>query len=155
MGARLYNPTSGRFASTDPVVGSGCNAYDYVCGDPVDKDDISGQWGIGKRVWHWWGIEFRYSKHETKVIAFWFWDFPGTWGFLSFGGAYKWFQTLKKVGLAEALLGSGVWGVIAAVAIGILMWIGSTALWADANGRCLRLNESWILGAFWPSQYHC
>ena len=30
MGVRLYNPTTGRFLSTDPVFQSGTNAYDYV-----------------------------------------------------------------------------------------------------------------------------
>ncbi|BCJ51803.1 hypothetical protein Asp14428_32780 [Actinoplanes sp. NBRC 14428] len=27
---------------TDPVAGGSCNAYDYACADPVNKDDTSG-----------------------------------------------------------------------------------------------------------------
>ncbi|WSJ47841.1 DNRLRE domain-containing protein [Streptomyces sp. NBC_01317] len=43
MGARLYNPVTGRFLQTDPVTGGSCNAYDYVCGDPVNMVDLDGR----------------------------------------------------------------------------------------------------------------
>lgn len=63
MGARLYNPVSGRFASTDPVYGGNSNAYDYCSGDSVNCEDLSGRFGIwhvscrkswisGHRSWH-------------------------------------------------------------------------------------------------------
>ncbi|GAA0368208.1 hypothetical protein GCM10009530_17730 [Microbispora corallina] len=42
MGARLYNPTTGRFLQTDPVVGGNANAYDYVFADPINGIDLSG-----------------------------------------------------------------------------------------------------------------
>ncbi|MFJ8004069.1 DNRLRE domain-containing protein [Streptomyces fagopyri] len=42
MGVRLYDPTLGRFLSSDPVYGGSCNAYEYVCGDPVSGLDLSG-----------------------------------------------------------------------------------------------------------------
>ncbi|GAA3482017.1 hypothetical protein GCM10018966_065490 [Streptomyces yanii] len=42
MGVRLYNPTTGRFLSADPVPGGSCNAYDYACADPVNNDDVTG-----------------------------------------------------------------------------------------------------------------
>ncbi|WP_022882353.1 DNRLRE domain-containing protein [Gryllotalpicola ginsengisoli] len=42
MGARLYNPTTGRFTSTDPVSGGNENAYNYP-NDPVDQSDATGQ----------------------------------------------------------------------------------------------------------------
>jgi RHS repeat-associated protein len=41
MGARLYNSTTGLFASTDPVPGGNANAYTYP-NDPVNDSDISG-----------------------------------------------------------------------------------------------------------------
>jgi RHS repeat-associated protein len=42
MGVRLYNPATGRFLSTDPVVGGSCNAYDYACADPQNSSDLTG-----------------------------------------------------------------------------------------------------------------
>jgi RHS repeat-associated protein len=41
MGVRLYNPGTGRFLSTDPVVGGNSNAYSYP-DDPVNSCDLSG-----------------------------------------------------------------------------------------------------------------
>jgi RHS repeat-associated protein len=42
MGARLYNPATGRFLQVDPVFGGSANAYDYVDQDPVNASDLSG-----------------------------------------------------------------------------------------------------------------
>ncbi|MFJ5679829.1 RHS repeat-associated core domain-containing protein [Streptomyces sp. NPDC093097] len=44
MGVRLYNPTTGRFQSTDPVPGGSSNAYEYAAADPVNKIDLNGRW---------------------------------------------------------------------------------------------------------------
>jgi hypothetical protein len=43
MGVRLYNPTTGRFLSVDPVRGGSCSYYDYVCADPVNMNDLDGR----------------------------------------------------------------------------------------------------------------
>jgi RHS repeat-associated protein len=42
MGARLYDPTLGRFLETDPVPGGSANNYDYVNQDPVNGFDLGG-----------------------------------------------------------------------------------------------------------------
>ena len=55
MGVRLYDPTTGRFWSTDPVPGGNGTAYDYCTADPVNCTDLDGNWswksvkkGLGK-----------------------------------------------------------------------------------------------------------
>ena len=42
MGARVYNPSSGRFLQTDPVPGGSANDYDYANQDPVNGFDLGG-----------------------------------------------------------------------------------------------------------------
>ncbi|MFI5942067.1 DNRLRE domain-containing protein [Streptomyces uncialis] len=44
MGARLYNPASGRFMSPDPDFGGNANAYDYCYGQPLNCYDLDGRW---------------------------------------------------------------------------------------------------------------
>ncbi|MEU6511964.1 RHS repeat-associated core domain-containing protein [Streptomyces sp. NPDC046942] len=52
MGVRLYNPTTGRFLSIDPVPGGSANAYEYGNGDPVNNYDLDGR--------SWWRRALRY-----------------------------------------------------------------------------------------------
>jgi len=61
MGARLYDPVTGRFLQMDPVFEGSCNAYDYTCQDPLNGMDINGLCIFGKHkqggcwlgsVWH-------------------------------------------------------------------------------------------------------
>ncbi|WP_331745235.1 sugar-binding protein (plasmid) [Streptomyces anulatus] len=53
MGVRLYNPTTGRFLSIDPVYGGNANAYEYVTADPLNKYDLDGRrWGWISRGWN-------------------------------------------------------------------------------------------------------
>ncbi|MFJ9551432.1 DNRLRE domain-containing protein [Streptomyces erythrochromogenes] len=89
MGVRLYNPTTGRFLSSDPVPGGSCNAYDYACADPVNNDDVTGcsTCRVPKHAWtgrsyttvlrttSWsYGSWQNYSYH-------WIWDvISGDWG---------------------------------------------------------------------------
>ncbi len=49
MGARLYVPSIGRFAQTDPVEGGSANDYDYCGADPVNCTDLSGE----DYSWNW------------------------------------------------------------------------------------------------------
>ncbi len=47
MGARIYNPTLGRFLQVDPIEGgTGTNDYGYV-GDSVNRFDLDGRGGFG------------------------------------------------------------------------------------------------------------
>jgi RHS repeat-associated protein len=49
LGARVYNPTTGQFTSTDPVPGGNENAYNYP-NNPVNQNDFTGcngfDWGM-------------------------------------------------------------------------------------------------------------
>ncbi|MDM4764416.1 RHS repeat-associated core domain-containing protein [Galbitalea sp. SE-J8] len=45
MGARLYNPLTGRFTSPDPIPGVNENTYVYP-GDPINRSDSSGMWDL-------------------------------------------------------------------------------------------------------------
>lgn len=51
MGVRLYNPSTGRFQSMDPIPGGNANAYEYVYADPLNRYDLDGQWSWGKKWW--------------------------------------------------------------------------------------------------------
>ncbi|MDP9183601.1 MAG: hypothetical protein M3P04_12610, partial [Actinomycetota bacterium] len=72
MGVRLYNPASGRFLQTDPVVGGSANAYDYAGQDPINRFDLDGKcW----RHCHWHKPHIRYhaifslSSHVLSLAA--------------------------------------------------------------------------------------
>ncbi|WP_327317284.1 DNRLRE domain-containing protein [Streptomyces sp. NBC_01235] len=65
MGVRLYDPTTGRFLSVDPVPGGNANAYEYCNGDPINHYDLDGRW------WHWrhWArrVGGFVARHQTWV----------------------------------------------------------------------------------------
>jgi RHS repeat-associated protein len=100
MGQRVYNPMTGRFLQTDPILGGSANDYDYAGADPVNQSDISGQWtdfkwmtgrfGSASTTYYsthtYFDCEFffcasGYDKVWTTVTTFiqwaWDWDFPG------------------------------------------------------------------------------
>ena len=55
MGVRLYNPTTGRFLTVDPVPGGNDNPYVYVT-NPTDQFDLDGncwRWRWCHRAWGW------------------------------------------------------------------------------------------------------
>jgi RHS repeat-associated protein len=43
LGARLYDPTLGRFLSRDPIPGGSANDYEYGAGNPIARKDPSGR----------------------------------------------------------------------------------------------------------------
>ena len=51
MGARLYDPASGRFSSVDPVPGGSISACDYCNANPVNCTDLNGLRSLKKPKW--------------------------------------------------------------------------------------------------------
>jgi RHS repeat-associated protein len=62
MGVRLYNPTTGRFLSRDPIPGGNDNTYTYPP-DPINKFDLDGQWWSKKK---WKSIGNKVGKIAGK-----------------------------------------------------------------------------------------
>jgi RHS repeat-associated protein len=103
MGARPYNPTTGRFLSVDPIVGGNENSYTYP-NDPINQTDLS-----GLKTWrgrdgyiksHWWGIEVYVDSYiANKIIGLtWYADGLATIAILLGGGKYaKWAAALLTV----------------------------------------------------------
>ncbi|MFD4157732.1 DNRLRE domain-containing protein [Streptomyces hydrogenans] len=106
MGVRLYNPSTGRFLSVDPVYGGNANAYEYVNGDPLNRYDLDGRWGWFKKKW---------KKVRNSGFVRW-----------------KGWRTVWKVGAigvgVAAALGCGVsivCGLAAGAAVGAMGYWGS------------------------------
>jgi RHS repeat-associated protein len=66
MGVRLYNPTTGRFLSIDPIHGGNANAYDYVHGDPLNRYDLDGKHS-------WWRKGWRKVSRWGRSAGRWAW----------------------------------------------------------------------------------
>jgi hypothetical protein len=64
MGVRLYNPTTGRFLTTDPVPGGNENTYNYP-NDPINMLDLDGQFGFRRAL----GASVRFAWRHRAAIA--------------------------------------------------------------------------------------
>jgi RHS repeat-associated protein len=51
MGARTYIPQLGRFLQTDPQPEGSANAYTYTYGDPINTNDLTGEWTFEPPIW--------------------------------------------------------------------------------------------------------
>jgi RHS repeat-associated protein len=69
MGARAYNPYTGRFSEADPVQGGSANSYDYASQNPVTNSDLTGMWLMtcewGKRSG---SCNTRFTSWESREI---------------------------------------------------------------------------------------
>ncbi|MFD4951459.1 DNRLRE domain-containing protein [Streptomyces sp. NPDC058451] len=61
MGVRLYNPTTGRFLSVDPVYGGNLNAYEYAHADPLNRFDLDGRLSWVRKQWN----RFNNKRHRV------------------------------------------------------------------------------------------
>lgn len=88
--------------------------------------------------------------------TFWLYDLPGNFGWIgmgwfSFSKMKTWYKTLRAFGILAAIIESAI-GIIVAVVVGFLVWVGSTAHWANTHNACLRLSTAWN-GVGWPGTY--
>lgn len=65
MGARLYNPSTGRFLSMDPVFGGNDNTYTYPV-DPINQFDLD---GLAKKTKWAWKKTIKLSKKQAKKVV--------------------------------------------------------------------------------------
>ncbi|MCE7080311.1 DNRLRE domain-containing protein [Streptomyces sp. ST2-7A] len=84
MGARVYDPRTGRFLSIDPVRGGSHNAYEFGVADPINRPDVNGEWvplvvfGVRAAV-----ACFRYCKKAYKAAKY------------AYRG-YKWGRSMRR-----------------------------------------------------------
>jgi RHS repeat-associated protein len=67
MGARAYNPATGRFDQVDPIYASSANAYDYAFQNPLTNYDLTGQ--FHPKWWPNWYTILRLWLNVPETIA--------------------------------------------------------------------------------------
>nr|WP_234352098.1 MULTISPECIES: DNRLRE domain-containing protein [unclassified Streptomyces] len=161
MGARLYNPGTGRFLSIDPVYGGNSNAYEYCSGDPVNCTDLDGRFSRSKTRYYSWG---RISAHywgpnwgtgvggvSIKIVANKRWTYRiGSYGWVTYtiAGAVLGLLALLFPPAAPVL------GVLAALITIIGASIQFIAQWASARGQCLHINVgASVYTKWWVPRY--
>ncbi|WP_254402007.1 DNRLRE domain-containing protein [Streptomyces sp. AC555_RSS877] len=166
MGVRLYDPTSGRFLSTDPMLGGNANAYDYAFGDPINRLDLDGRWS-------WWKTWY-YSWGRVKIHAWRFWDWQG----LHVGGSVyvyfnrywtrqiaahidRWWERVSIVGGIVAAMTTNKAVIVAAGLLWLYgYWVYGMADYAAKHGQCLRVKAAsgylyWWYSYMYPSHVSC
>jgi RHS repeat-associated protein len=114
MGARVYDPASGRFLQVDPEPGGNATAYDYCSADPVNCTDLDGRWSIGSIFKSVATVAARVGE-----LASWI---PGPIGAIGAGvaaGAYAATGNWRKAGEMALVGAAALVGAGAAVKIGI------------------------------------
>jgi RHS repeat-associated protein len=161
MGARLYNPATGRFLSADPVYGGSSNAYEYCSGDPVNCTDLDGRWSRSKTKYYSWG------RISAKAWG-------PTWGTGNGGVSLKivankrWTYRIGSYGWAVYTITGAVLGILAlvfppaaitlGVLAGVIAGVGATiqlvAQNASARGQCLHINAgAGVYVKWWVPRY--
>ncbi|MFE0644109.1 RHS repeat-associated core domain-containing protein, partial [Streptomyces sp. NPDC058877] len=99
MGMRLYNPQTGRFLSADPMNGGSCNAYDYACADPQNKEDLDGT-RLKERVQSKCRQDVcvrirRICDSSWRCSLNWDFHFRKSWGTAWIHSGFKWYIHIR------------------------------------------------------------
>jgi RHS repeat-associated protein len=86
MGARPYDPTTGRFLAVDPIPGGSLNNYDYAGQDPINNYDLSGL------------LEWAFEEIGGG----------GGGGGGGYGGPWSW-NDVSVIGSGLVVIGGGFW----------------------------------------------
>lgn len=122
MGARLYQPAIGRFASTDPVTGGSANAYDYANQDPVDQSDLDGMFPVNVNF-HWTHVTVKLKWSATNAVA-----------------NYGWVIVTAMAAAVLAITRDPAMALAIELGGGALV---ATAGYAANSGRCLEFDIGW------------
>ncbi|KPI14873.1 RHS repeat-associated core domain containing protein-containing protein [Actinobacteria bacterium OK074] len=161
MGARLYDPATGRFLTTDPVYGGNSNAYEYCSGDPVNCTDLDGKFSRSKTRYYSWGrIHAKYwgpnwgtgiGGIAITIVANKRWTYRI--------GAYGW-VTYTIAGAVLGILAvvfppaAPVLGVLAGLIVLVGAAIQFVAQNASARGQCLHINTgASVYTKWWIPRY--
>jgi RHS repeat-associated protein len=120
MGVRLYDSTTGRFLSVDPVYGGNANAYSYPL-DPVNRYDLDGRKPIKKYnktgfSCGWKSCTVKLKRRHAKMLQ----DillFTGP----TIGGIATYLQAVAGAS------GPVAWGAGAVIAVAAGFWAGYIA----------------------------
>ncbi|MFB7323415.1 DNRLRE domain-containing protein [Streptomyces sp. NPDC056190] len=150
MGARLYNPGTGRFLSSDPVYGGSLNAYEYAAGNPITNFDLDGQ-AFYAKTYEWGRL--------TLTVGWSGWGRSG-WGYV-YGRwtlTRRWTQRIADYGWypytilgAVAAFGGPVGQRLAASAAIYLGTMQLIATNAKNRGQCLQMQYGYAFYHFWWS----
>jgi RHS repeat-associated protein len=115
MGARVYDPNTGRFWQQDPEPGGNATAYDYCGADPINCTDLDGRWGWFKRAFT--AVANTVAK-VAEVASY----IPGPIGAIAAGVsavAYASTGNWSKAGEMALTAAAGLVGANTAVKVGI------------------------------------
>jgi RHS repeat-associated protein len=119
MGVRLYNPTTGRFLTPDPVYGGNPNTYTYPV-DPINQYDLDGRRWSWKKAAKWAGL----AAMGACIVAS-----AGLYGAASIAAAaVSTVASYRSGRRGWALAGTAAWGLAAAR-------FGKPVRWGKLVGR--------------------